>query len=692
MKITLLALAASALLGGGGVAQARQPNLVIGGVTYVWCADQNGTCYFRGKTENVVFGITSPSLKYTIQRFTNSARCAVGVNGFSVDPAVGYSKHCWAAAVAPNPGALSCGAPSTTSGGNANGLIAAEATDNTGLRVFANGQPFALVFTTQAGAADIVNWTITDYLGNTVARNSFAIASGTQTNTLTCSARQAGYFAVSASLANAGGSLPAAGTRPAGIATFGIEPAPSVVPTVTYSYPDQHRFGMQGFNDNGPALADLGISWTIDDREQSWGEPNGPNTYTPNVGDLDPFYTTHPQIMRLIRLDGIPAWNSATGQFNDSYSLPTHLQEYSGYMANVGTDSAAIRTQYFPNQRYNYYQVTWEPSLGWAYPSTDFVTLYQTVYGALHLTDNKAMVMGVANSFPNNNNQATGTWLQQYQSSGLCNYIDGVTTHGYYNAPTTPSNPPELQDGQDPAVAANALDNEMAALRAIMQSCKPNMPLWMTELGISYDYGIGYGSAAINTNQLYAQAVVAARAHIIILGQGAQMTTFFFGPDFPGSPAGYGSFFDLVDSQGSYGATNLSPKPEGMVFAAMTRVLDGTNTLGPLNNLPLYVHGYAFQQLGGGKVITALWVHNNGQWPINGTYSQTYGVSYTLQVDSPGTSGTVTVLDVMGNPSTLAYTNGQVALALTESPVYVVSANASVAKSNSTLPVGYTGQ
>ncbi|WP_341272038.1 hypothetical protein [Paraburkholderia ginsengiterrae] len=570
--------------------------------------------------------------------------------------------------------------------------MTAEATDSNGLRVFANGQTFTLVFTTQTGATDIVNWTITDYQGNTVARNSFTAAPGTQTNTLSCSGTQAGYFAVGASLSKAGGSLPAAGTRPAGIATFGIEPAPSVVPAVNYSYPDQHRFGMQGFNDNGPALSALGISWTIDDREQSWGEPNGPNTYTPNVSDLDPFYAANPQIMRLIRLDGIPAWDSSTGQFNDSYSLPKNLSEYSGYMQKVGTDSASIGAQYYPNQRYNYYQVTWEPSLGWVYPSANFVKLYQTVYGALHLTDNKAMVMGVANSFPNNNDQATGNWLQQYQSSGLCNYLDGVSTHGYYNAPTTPSNPPELQDGADPATAANALDNEMAALRATMQSCKPNMLLWMTELGISYDSGIGYGSTAINANQLYAQAVVAARAHIIILGQGAQMTTFFFGPDFPGSPAGYGSFFDLVDSQGSYSATNLSPKPEGMVFAAMTHVLDGTNTLGPLNNLPLYVYGYAFQQLGGGKVITAMWTHNNAQWPINGAYSQSYSVSYSLQVDAPGTSGKVTVLDVMGNPSTVAYSNGQVPLTLTESPLYVVSTNASIAKSNSTVPVGYTGQ
>jgi hypothetical protein len=64
-------------------------------------------------------------------------------------------------------------------------------------------------------------------------------------------------------------------------------------------------------------------------------------------------------------------------------------------------------------------------------------------------------------------------------------------------------------------------------------------------------------------------------------------------------------------------------------------------------------------------------------------------VSYKLSVDAPGTSGTVTVLDEMGNPTTKSYTNGKLTLSLTESPVYVISQNASVSSSNSTLPTGY---
>lgn len=67
-------------------------------------------------------------------------------------------------------------------------------------------------------------------------------------------------------------------------------------------------------------------------------------------------------------------------------------------------------------------------------------------------------------------------------------------------------------------------------------------------------------------------------------------------------------------------------------------------------------------------------------------------MKYTLLVDAAGTSGTVTVLDLMGNPSTLPYTNGRVALTLTEAPVYVVSQNAGVMKANVNMPEGYVTQ
>jgi hypothetical protein len=224
-----------------------------------------------------------------------------------------------------------------------------------------------------------------------------------------------------------------------------------------------------------------------------------------------------------------------------------------------------------------------------------------------------------------------------------------------------------------------------------MQNGKPNMKLFFTEAGTSYDPGLAYGPTVPSQNQLFAHAAVGVRSHIIVLGGGAQLTTLFYGADYPGE-VGYGSFFDLNNAQGAFGASNLSPKPEAMAFATMTRVLDGTNTLGRVKNTASGTFVYDFQQLNNGKVVTAAWTHNNSQWPANGVYSTTYSTSYSLQVDNAGTSGNVTKIDGYGNVTTLPYSNGQVSLTLTEVPQYIVSNNATVAKNNSTVPVGYTGQ
>jgi len=86
-----------------------------------------------------------------------------------------------------------------------------------------------------------------------------------------------------------------------------------------------------------------------------------------------------------------------------------------------------------------------------------------------------------------------------------------------------------------------------------------------------------------------------------------------------------------------------------------------------------------------------LWTHNNAVWSASTGFSQTYTVGYNLTVDSPGASGTVQVLDMMGNASTVAYTNGVVSLNLSEAPIYVVGKNAAVAAANSTVPLGYLG-
>ncbi len=583
-------------------------------------------------------------------------------------------------------GSMTCGAPAT-SGATASGtLVSADTPTAQSGRMFSAGAAFPVAFVTNAPAADTLNWSIADQLGKVAASGSVPVAAGAVTTTLTCSSTLFGYFAINATLANAGGQLPSAGTRPAGSATFGVLPDLSnVLPAVTYAHQDQHRFGMQGENDNGDVLAALGISWNLDHRELYNMEPNGPGTFNPYANaNADPFYLTG-NVMRMIRLDGIPAWASPTSAFEDETLPPTDLAYYQNYMARVGTESNIIRTTHFPNQSANYYQLTWEPDSQWAGNDTQFVQLYQAVYQGIHSTDPHAVVMGSTDTAP----ISTSNRLRKLAPLGFAQYIDGVTTHGYYDINgNSPSVPPELHAG-DPSTSSDSLIGQMRALRSEMAAdYKPGMKLFQTEVGINYDNGSAYGPNYPTANVLFAQGAVVARTHLIILGEGADQTWVFYGADFP-DLIGYGTFFDLADAQGQYGATNISPKPAAMAVAAMTRILDGTNTLGPVNGTPSGVYAYAFRQLNNGAVVTALWTHNNSVWSASSGFSSTYSVPYNLTVDAPGTSGTVTVLDVMGNPSTMNYANGTLALNLTESPVYVVSANASVASANSTLPVGY---
>jgi hypothetical protein len=580
---------------------------------------------------------------------------------------------------------LSCASPAV-SAGSGSATISADTPSADGTRIFASGSTFQLAFTTNVPNADTLNWAVTDTLGRVAASGSTAVPSGSKTITLNCTSTLAGYFAATGTLAQNGGQLPQAGTRPVGIATFGVLPNLSgVVPAVTYARQEQHRFGMQGANDNGPLLADLGISSTIDDRQLSTMEPNGPNTFNPSANNLDPFYTTG-NVMRLIRLDGIPAWASSTGAFQDDTSVPTNLSYYQNYMSRVGTESNAIRAAYFPTQSANYYQVTWEPNQFWTDTDANFIALYQSVYQGIHSTDPHAVVMGPTDAFPS----LTTTRLKRLAPLGFGQYIDAVATHGYYDAGTSPSHPPERYDA-DPSTASGSLRGQMRGLRSEMATdYRPGMHLFSTEAGISYDLGTSYGPNYPTANVLYAQAAVAARMHIITLGEGADQTYVFYGADYPGE-VGYGTFFDLNDAQGAFGATNISPKPVAMAISAMTHTLDGTTTLGPVNGTPTGIYAYAFQQVGNGAVITALWAHNNSVWDASVGFSSSYSVPYSLTVDAPGTSGSVKVVDMMGNASSANYSNGTLTLNLAESPVYVVSNNASVAKANATVPVGYVG-
>jgi hypothetical protein len=679
-------------------------------ITWTACASERSVCAFSG-THDVKYGSDT---RYVILTFTGGTPCDNGVFG---DPAPGTQKRCWydsgvasasttvSIIATPSRNALICSAPSAPANAAPNGaLIEADTPGSDGTRMFSNGHPFVVTLTTRANRSDTLAWQILDAWSNVRASGQFEVASGPQVVALNCVSTLAGYFAVSASLSSAGAGLPARGTRPAGMASFGVLPNLSdVLAAPSYVREDLHRFGGQGTayiapgqnccggDGYRPLYPDLGLRWVNDKRNWYVMEPDGPNTFNATAYPLDAYFKPG-DLMRLIQLDGIPAWASPTHVATHSY-LPVSLPAYQAFMNRVGQESNQVRTQRFPRQSRNYYQVTWEPDYGsglpWRDTDANLVALYQATWQAIHATDPDAVIMGTTNA-----SVATNTeWLQRLEPLGIAKYLDGVSIHGYYDLGTSPSHPPErLVGDSDPAQAAQSLPATMRALRQLIATTlKPGARLFVTETGIRYDIGAKYGPNYPTPNVLYAQGALVARTHLILLGEGADVTYLFYASDFPGE-VGYGLFFNLVDPQGSFGPAAISPKPAAMATAAMTRLIDGTNTLGPLNALPAGIYAYAFQQLNGGAVITALWTHNNAVWNASKGFSSTYQTPYNLQVDAPGSSGQVTVLDMMGNPSSQPYTNGVAALTLTEAPIYVISTNASVAKANVTTPAGYVAQ
>ncbi|CAB3638327.1 hypothetical protein LMG27174_00305 [Paraburkholderia rhynchosiae] len=604
----------------------------------------------------------------------------------------------------PGPG-LRCSAPASQTRATSTGDAIEADTPSDGTRLFAASKPFALVFTTRAPQNDALNWQIRDTWNVVRASGSFNVTAGATLSTLSCASTVAGYFAVSASLEHAKGQLESRGTRPAGIATFGVLPdTASALPAARFPYEDLHRFGGQGTaylapgqhccDGDGyrPVYTALGLTWVNDNRNWYMEEPDKSGTFDPAAKQLTPYFRPG-DIMRLIQLDGIPQWASPTGKQTHSYA-PVSLAQMKEYMARVGAESNRVRTTYFPKQRDNYYQVTWEPDadggLPWRDTDANFIAMYKAVWEGIHQTDPHAVVMGLTYSSV----QGNVKWMRRLGPLGIGRYMDGMTVHGYYDIGTTPSHPPErVADIRNQGTLPGALAASMRALRhELHQYLKPGAPLFVTETGISYDIGESYRKNYPGADVLYAQAAIVARTHLILLGEGADMTYVFYLADMPDAAPGYGIFFELEHPTGAYGPSRISPKPAALAVAAMTRIIDGTNTLGPLKNLPKGVYAYAFRRLGGGKIVTALWTHDNDKWSAKSGFNAGQNVDYRLRVDAPGTTGQVTALDMMGNATAVPYRDGVASLRLSPAPVYIVSNNADVFKDAVITPEGYVAR
>ena len=548
-------------------------------------------------------------------------------------------------------------------------------------RTFTNGSSFVLRFKVSVPSADVLAWQIKEYSGATILSGASPV-SGAGILSVPCTSTLAGYFALSAQLQSAGMSLAERGSRPHGIATFGVLPSVAAwLPSTPPQPLDDRRFGLQGTNfvdarvccaGNGlqPVNENLGSSWVLDSRSEYNMEPDHSGQYDPDTEPLDVGFDKG-QLARIVTLNGIPAYASTAPSATARGSYPPKsFAAFRNFTSRVGQESARVQAKLIPNQQYNYYQVTWEPDPGtptqWMGTDEEFVELYQAAWNGAHATDPHARVMGpTTTSLP-----LCSQWLNRLAPLGFSRFLDAVSCHGYYALSASSATPPE----------SSGLPAQMQLLRQTMTNLLPaGTKLFVTETGIAYPPGSQYSATFPTEEVLMQHAEAVVRTHIILLGEGADSSFLFYSADFSGQ-VGYGLYFNLSMPHPDFGSPDISPKPAAMAVAAATRLIDGSRTLGAIAAMPPGAFGYSFLLADAGHAVTALWAHDA---------SFQDRVSYALTVDGPETNGSVAVFDAMGNPSVLHYSNGRVQLELSEMPTYVLSSNIGVLTPQVRAPQGY---
>ncbi|WP_225008965.1 hypothetical protein [Novosphingobium percolationis] len=513
---------------------------------------------------------------------------------------------------------------------------------------FAAGEPITLTFHAEglpAGESRRLAVRIKDDAGREVAQVSpvlTADAQGRADYAFAAPRARLGYYEVSATLDD-GTTIPEQGTRPAGIISYAVVPDPAT--RVDYG-PALSRFGMQGgFNRKVNVMPLLGVRYYITGTHWVTFEAKAPGEFpaaraaaqakgkawplrfedlvAPHWGDKP--WRVYP--LGQVVSSALPDWARVPGtegtvcrQFGalnaaGAKRLPGFAADYArSFMAD------------HPGLNPRIYQMTWEPADGWCYNGTaeQLVQIYRLTYDVIHKIDPNAVIAGpTLYPAPTFTTQISGLW-----KAGLGKYLDAFSLHasGWGTPPETHGIPDEMRK--------QIAEGERISGR--------RFKIISTEHG-THSAVLGLrGKAAVDT-----------RVSLILLGEGAMMDTAFYVADFfdvkqgPKSPSLHtqGFYWNLRDGE-AFGSTKLGPKISVPVYAAMTKLIDGSVSKGRLKGLAGTQYGYRFVR--GATTIDAVW-------------------DYGAQSDWPVPAG-ATVCDWMGN---CGATRGA-SVRLTDAPVYII--------------------
>ena len=534
----------------------------------------------------------------------------------------------WSCAGINNGASVSCSAPL---GPAQAGEMLTGDTNRPSISTFKMGEPLQLIFRITEMAPSqkvLLNLKTSDEFGNvfsTLAQSVYSDASGTvNTVSISVPSDKYGYFKVDANLSD-GAAILALGTRPPGFITYAVVPDPA---TRTAYAQNLSRFGMQGqfwtiVNSGGVnPLPYLGVRWAFDNWSWSGLEPNysgefadtratlvaqgyaypgydsGINNLT-FAGNVYPTYD-----INAFTRAAIPVWaqgaDAVPADGSNFFSLNTAGQ--TGITSYASAYAQAFVAN-FPSQAQRYYQITWEPQITPPSPSyismmtaSELMQYYVNTYAVLHSNDPNAVVAGPTMFLDDVAAHGTGQSQQMNEllALGFANYIDVYSVHPYCSV--FPAEP----------------ETWLSSLRSIRSSINSAagrvVPFIGTEHGYALtDLGIG--------NDLN-KALGDIRMTLMLLGEGASYDISFYLNDVAITPGqsttdGRGFYWDLdtsftINGVSIAGGTDkIGPKPIMPAYAAMTYILDGAISAGPILGLTGSQMGYRFQR--GTTTILVLW-------------------------------------------------------------------------------------
>jgi hypothetical protein len=535
-----------------------------------------------------------------------------------------------------NSGASSSGGSS--SGGSGSKLVGDTSRPNNS--TFVQDEPVTLTFNVKRNRATVLNLAIVDENGNGIVSAAVPVINGVAT--YSAPSAKLGYYRVNASLAD-GTTTAMLGTRPAGFITYAVVPDPAT--RVNYGG-TLSRFGMQGgfAPAQGAVIPYLGIRYVIGTLNWSQLEPKYAGQLAAEHAQgqspaNEPYwaavnYNGVPwQTFKIAQLasSGTPVWAGPLPGTGGTQCKGFGALNPAG-VVGFPEFATALATEFpsdYPGQSKHFYQVTWEPENPWCFGGTgaQLEQYFQLVYAPLHAADPTAQVMG-----PTLFHKGDEALLASLYAARFGRVIDAFSIHPY--APW-------------PAETSGLVTNLRAEMAQVRAAARKTIPFFGTEHGLTSG-GIGELNQALGN----------VREEIMLIGEGFIHDIAFYIADFwVNSPTEtgntYGYYWNL-DPKVIFGTDKVGPKPAAPAWAAMTYLLDGSTTRGPISNLSGTQMGYRFTR--NGNTILALWDYQ--------------AASSTLHLAVPNES--IQICDWMGNCTTTTSSGGSIDLTLGAAPIYVI--------------------